>query len=100
MIRVLQGSATVAMITAAGLVAPLVESAGQPDPFAALVTLAIAAGATIASHVNDSGFWIVTRFLGLSTAESLRTWTVLETVIGVAGLVFILITQSLIRLIG
>jgi Gnt-I system low-affinity gluconate transporter len=99
-IRVLQGSATVAMITAAGLVAPLVESAGQPDPFAALVTLAIAAGATIASHVNDSGFWIVTRFLGLSTAESLRTWTVLETVIGVAGLAFILIAQSLIHLVG
>jgi Gnt-I system low-affinity gluconate transporter len=85
---------------AAGLVAPLVESAGQPEPFAALVTLAIAAGATIASHVNDSGFWIVTRLLGLSTAESLRTWTVLETVIGVAGLAFILIAQSLIRLVG
>lgn len=80
--------------------APLVESAGQSEPFAALVTLAIAAGATIASHVNDSGFWIVTRLLGLSTAESLRTWTVLETVIGVAGLAFILIAQSLIRLVG
>lgn len=99
-IRVLQGSATVAMITAAGLVAPLVESAGEPEPFAALVTLAIAAGATIASHVNDSGFWIVTRFLGLSTAESLRTWTVLETVIGVAGLAFILLAHWAISLVG
>ncbi|MFM1903262.1 MAG: hypothetical protein RLZZ440_1162 [Planctomycetota bacterium] len=98
-IRVLQGSATVAMITAAGLVAPLVASSGQPAPFPALVTLAIAAGATIASHVNDSGFWIVTRFLGLSTAESLRTWTVLETVIGVAGLAFILLAHGLIQLL-
>lgn len=99
-IRVLQGSATVAMITAAGLVAPLVASAGQPEPFPALVTLAIAAGATVASHVNDSGFWIVTRFLGLTTAESLRTWTVLETVIGVAGLAFILLAQWAIRLVS
>jgi Gnt-I system low-affinity gluconate transporter len=98
-IRVLQVSATVAMITAAGLVAPLVASSGQSDPFPALVTLAIAAGATIASHVNDSGFWIVTRFLGLSTAESLRTWTVLETVIGVAGLAFILLAHTLIQLL-
>ena len=99
-IRLLQGSATVAMITAAGLVAPLVEAAGQPEPFAALVTLAIAAGATIASHVNDSGFWLVGRFLGLSTGETLRTWTVLETIIAVAGLTFILVAYGLVGLGG
>ena len=90
-IRLLQGSATVAMITAAGLVAPLVAAAGRPEPFPALMTIAIAAGGTIASHVNDSGFWLVCRFLGLSVRDALRTWTVLETVIAVAGLVFVLL---------
>ena len=98
-IRLLQGSATVAMITAAGLIAPLVQTSGQPEPFAALVTLAIAAGATIASHVNDSGFWLVGRFLGLTTGETLRTWTVLETIISVLGLVFILTAQGLLGLL-
>jgi Gnt-I system low-affinity gluconate transporter len=90
-IRLLQGSATVAMITAAGLVAPMVEAAGRPEPFAALVTIAIAAGATIASHVNDSGFWLVGKFLGLTVSETLRSWTVLETIISVAGLFFVLL---------
>ena len=88
-IRVLQGSATVAMITAAGLVAPLVTASGQPEPFAALVTIAIASGASVASHVNDSGFWLVGKFLGLSVGETLKTWTVQETIIGVLGLVFV-----------
>ena len=88
-IRVLQGSATVAMITAAGLIAPLVTASGQPEPFAALVTIAIASGASVASHVNDSGFWLVGKFLGLSVGETLKTWTVQETIIGVLGLVFV-----------
>ena len=88
-IRVLQGSATVAMITAAGLVAPLVTASGQPEPFAALVTIAIASGASVASHVNDSGFWLVGKFLGLSVGETLKTWTVQETIIGVLGLIFV-----------
>jgi len=94
-IRLLQGSATVAMITAAGLIAPLIQSSGQPEPFAALATLAIAAGATIASHVNDSGFWLVGRFLGLTTGETLRTWTLLETIISVVGLIFIIAAHGL-----
>jgi Gnt-I system low-affinity gluconate transporter len=93
-IRVLQGSATVAMITAAGLVAPLVETAGRPEPFAALVTIAIASGGTVASHVNDSGFWLVGKFLGLSVGDTLRTWTVQETIIGVLGLVFVIIIAA------
>jgi len=94
LIRVLQGSATVAMITAAGLVAPLVESAGRPEPFAALVTVAIASGGTVASHVNDSGFWLVGKFLGLSVGDTLRTWTVQETIIGVLGLVFVIMIAA------
>jgi Gnt-I system low-affinity gluconate transporter len=93
-IRVLQGSATVAMITAAGLVAPLVESAAHPEPFAALVTIAIASGGTVASHVNDSGFWLVGKFLGLSVGDTLRTWTVQETIIGVVGLVFVVLIAA------
>jgi Gnt-I system low-affinity gluconate transporter len=93
-IRVLQGSATVAMITAAGLVAPLVESAAHPEPFAALVTIAIASGGTVASHVNDSGFWLVGKFLGLSVGDTLRTWTVQETIIGVLGLVFVVVIAA------
>jgi Gnt-I system low-affinity gluconate transporter len=94
-IRVLQGSATVAMITAAGLVAPLVTASGQPEPFAALVTIAIASGASVASHVNDSGFWLVGKFLGLSVGETLKTWTVQETIIGVLGLVFVVCIAAL-----
>ena len=93
-IRLLQGSATVAMITAAGLVAPLVAAAGRPEPFPALVTIAIAAGGTIASHVNDSGFWLVSRYLGLSVRDTLRTWTVLETVIAVSGLAWVLLIAA------
>lgn len=93
-IRVLQGSATVAMITAAGLVAPLVETAARPEPFPALMTIAIAAGASIASHVNDSGFWLVSKFLGLSVGETLATWTIVETIVAVAGLVFVLLLAA------
>ncbi|MBL7193357.1 MAG: gluconate transporter, partial [Pirellulales bacterium] len=103
-IRVLQGSATVAMITAAGLVAELIspgagaasgiaEAASHPAWFPALAVLAIAAGASIASHVNDSGFWLVGRFLGLTVGETLRTWTIVETIVAVAGLVFILLAH-------
>lgn len=105
-IRVLQGSATVAMITAAGLVAELIspgvaadaagvaaEAATTPAWFPALAVLAIAAGASIASHVNDSGFWLVGRFLGLSVGETLRTWTIVETIVAVAGLGFILLAH-------
>jgi Gnt-I system low-affinity gluconate transporter len=105
-IRVLQGSATVAMITAAGLVAELIspgagadaaggiaEAAAHPAWFPALAVLAIAAGASIASHVNDSGFWLVGRFLGLTVGETLRTWTIVETIVAIAGLVFILLAH-------
>jgi Gnt-I system low-affinity gluconate transporter len=104
-IRVLQGSATVAMITAAGLVAELFippeaasataeQAVTTPAWMPALATLAIAAGASIASHVNDSGFWLVGRFLGLSVGETLRTWTIVETIVAIAGLGFILLTAS------
>lgn len=84
-VRVTQGSATVAMITAAGILAPIMISFEISDPQKALIVLAIAAGSTILSHVNDSGFWLVSRYFGMSEKDTLRSWTVMETIISVVG---------------
>jgi H+/gluconate symporter-like permease len=88
-VRVSQGSATVSMVTAAGLVAPLVQAGNLSAPAIGLVTIAIACGATVLSHVNDSGFWLVSRYLGLSENNTLKTWTVMETIIGVVGFIVV-----------
>lgn len=85
LVRIAQGSATVAMITAAGLVAPLAQTLGLQGPALGLVVIAIAAGATILSHVNDSGFWLVNRYFGLDVKDTLRSWTVMETLIALVG---------------
>jgi Gnt-I system low-affinity gluconate transporter len=84
-VRVAQGSATVAMVTAAGIVAPVIQAGSYPPPMLGALTIAIAAGATVLSHVNDSGFWLVSRFLGMSEAETLRSWTVMVTLWGWSG---------------
>ncbi|MEJ2871497.1 GntP family permease [Actinomycetospora sp. OC33-EN08] len=84
-LRVAQGSATVALLTTAALVAPAVATAGMSGFDVALVVIAIAAGSTALSHVNDSGFWLVGRFLQMDVWTTLRTWTVMETLIGVIG---------------
>ena len=84
-VRVVQGSATVAMITAAGIMAPIVASANQSAFQVALLVIAIAAGGSVLSHVNDSGFWLVSRFLRISEAETLKTWTVTSTAVGTTG---------------
>lgn len=84
-VRVTQGSATVAMITAAGILAPIMVSFDISDPHRALIVLSIAAGATTLSHVNDSGFWLVSRYFGMSEKDTLRSWTVMETIISVVG---------------
>lgn len=84
-IRITQGSATVAMITAAGMVAPIVSGFGLSSPEKALIVIAIAAGASILSHVNDSGFWLVNKYLGLTEKETLQSWTVMETIVSVTG---------------
>ena len=89
-VRVSQGSATVSMVTAAGLVAPVFENGDYGDPVVGLTTIAIAAGATVLSHVNDSGFWLVGRFLGMDEEQTLRTWTVMETIVGVTGFLVVL----------
>jgi Gnt-I system low-affinity gluconate transporter len=91
LVRVAQGSATVAMITAGGLVAPLVTAAGYNGTLSSLTVVAIGSGAIVASHVNDSGFWLVNRYLGLSEAETLKSWTVISTIVGVTGFVATLI---------
>ena len=84
-VRVTQGSATVAMITAAGILAPIMLSFDISEPHKALIVLAIAAGATTLSHVNDSGFWLVNRYFGMSEKDTLRSWTVMETIISFIG---------------
>ena len=88
-LRVAQGSATVALTTAAGLMAPTIEaSSGLTSIDLTLIVIAIAGGATVLSHVNDSGFWLVGRFLGMDEKTTLKTWTVMETLIGTIGFVF------------
>lgn len=84
-VRVTQGSATVSMIAASSLIAPAVDAAALGDMHKALVVISIAAGATILSHVNDSGFWIVNRYFGMTEKQTLQTWTVVTTVISVVG---------------
>ncbi len=87
-LRISLGSATVAALTTAGLVIPML---GQTDVNLALVVLATGAGSVIASHVNDAGFWMFKEYFGLSMKETFATWTLLETIISVAGLGFILL---------
>ncbi len=82
-VRVAQGSATVAMVTAAGLMAGMTEDLSQPQ--LALVVVAIAAGATAISHVNDSGFWLVSRYMMMTEKQTFQTWTVISTVVSGVG---------------
>ena len=86
-VRILQGSATVAMITAAGITAPLLNLGVTTAPQLAILVIAIASGATIFSHVNDSGFWLVKQYLGLTEKETFKSWTVMTTLIAIIGLV-------------
>lgn len=85
-VRIVQGSATVAMITAAGLVAPLLEGAVVPPAQLACIVIAIASGASIFSHVNDSGFWLVGQYLGLTERQTFRSWTVMTTLLALTGM--------------
>ncbi|MFJ9812033.1 GntP family permease [Streptomyces sp. NPDC101158] len=84
-LRVAQGSATVAIVTTAGIVLPLVEGGGHSQAFLALVIMAVSAGSIFASHVNDGGFWIVSKYFGISERDTLKSWTVLESVLSLAG---------------
>ncbi|MFF1694125.1 GntP family permease [Streptomyces sp. NPDC058257] len=84
-LRVAQGSATVAIVTTAGIVAPLLSEGDHSQAFVALVIMAISAGSIFASHVNDGGFWMVSKYFGISERDTLKTWTVLESVLSLAG---------------
>ncbi|HEY8163946.1 MAG TPA: gluconate:H+ symporter [Gemmatimonadaceae bacterium] len=86
LIRVATGSATVAMTTAAGIVAPI--ALATPGTDAQLLVLATGAGSLVLSHVNDAGFWLIKEFFNMTVPQTLKTWTVAETIIGVAGLGF------------
>ena len=84
LVRILQGSATVAMITAAGVVAPLMASSLVGIDKAFLV-ISIAAGASILSHVNDSGFWLVSKYVGLDEKQTFKSWTVMTVLLSLTG---------------
>jgi Gnt-I system low-affinity gluconate transporter len=90
-VRVAQGSATVSMVTAAGLMSPLISTLGLEGPVLGLMVISIAAGATVFSHVNDSGFWLVNRYFGLDVKDTLKSWTMMETLIGFVGFAVVFI---------
>ncbi|UCE69234.1 MAG: gluconate transporter [Flavobacteriaceae bacterium] len=91
-IRVSVGSATVAGLTAAGIVLPLIGNSGiAPE----LMVLAIGSGSLMLSHVNDSGFWLFKEYFNLTVADTLRTWTLMETTVGVMGLAGVLILNAI-----
>jgi len=92
-IRVCVGSATVAGLTAAGIVLPMVSN---PGVNAELMVLAIGSGSLMLSHVNDGGFWLFKEYFNLSVKDTLRTWTVMETTVGVMGLIGVLILNTFI----
>jgi len=84
LIRLATGSATVATVTAAGIVAPL--ATGLAPTQLSLVVLAVGAGSLFFSHVNDAGFWLVKEYFGLTVGQTIKTWSIMETVVSVVGL--------------
>jgi GntP family gluconate:H+ symporter len=94
LIRVATGSATVAMTTSAGIVAPI--AAAVPGTNAELLVLATGAGSLVLSHVNDPGFWLIKEFFNMTVPQTLKSWTVSETIIGIAGLAFTMLLGALV----
>ena len=94
LIRIATGSATVATITGAGIVAPLATMV--PGVNRELLVLATGAGSLILSHVNDAGFWLVKQYFNMSVAETFKTWTVMETLISVVAIVFIMLLSMVV----
>lgn len=93
-IRVCLGSATVAGLTAAGIMAPLVVASSSINPN--LMVLAIGAGSLMCSHVNDSGFWMYKEYFNLSLRDTFKSWTAMETIVGVAGLLGVLLLDLMV----
>ncbi|RSM85734.1 gluconate transporter [Kibdelosporangium aridum] len=94
LIRLATGSATVATVTASGILAPLVGTLSPGET--SLLVLAIGAGSLFFSHVNDAGFWMVKEYFGLTVGQNIKTWSLMETVISVCGLVFVLLLNLII----
>ncbi|GHH77094.1 GntT/GntP/DsdX family permease [Promicromonospora soli] len=94
LIRIATGSATVATITAAGIMAPL--AAGLDPTQAALLVLAIGAGSVFLSHVNDAGFWLVKEYFGMTVGQTFKTWSLMESVLSVVALLVVLVLGAFI----
>jgi gluconate transporter len=91
--RIAQGSATVAIITAAGIIAPLVKS--MPGYSPEMVLLAVCCGGTILSHVNDAGFWLVNEYCGMEVPQTLKSWTVMKVITSITGFSLVMAAQAL-----
>ena len=89
LLRLSVGSATVACVTAASIMAPIATA--LPNANKDLLVVAIGAGSLIASHVNDGGFWLVKEYFNMTVAETVVTWTMLETIVSIVGLVGVLL---------
>ncbi|GEP36095.1 hypothetical protein NSZ01_38630 [Nocardioides szechwanensis] len=94
LIRLATGSATVATITASALVVGLAEGLSQGET--SLVVLAVGAGSVFFSHVNDAGFWLVKEYFGISVGQTIKTWSAMETILSVTGLIFVLLLNIVI----
>lgn len=93
-VRIIQGSATVSMLTASGLILPILQTMHLNGMQLAVVTLAIGGGSIVCSHVNDSGFWLASRYLRMTEKQTLQTWTVMETIVGCTGGIIALIISA------
>jgi Gnt-I system high-affinity gluconate transporter len=92
-LRIALGSATVAAITAGGIVAPIIATTGvSPE----LMVIAVGSGSVIFSHVNDPGFWLFKEYFNLTIGETIRAWSGLETVISLCGLIGCLLLQNVV----
>ena len=89
LIRLATGSATIATITASSLILGLVDGLSSGE--LSLVVLAIGAGSVFFSHVNDAGFWLVKEYFGMSVGQTIKTWSIMETVLSVSGLIVVLL---------
>jgi len=93
--RIAQGSATVAIITAAGIVAPLVKD--MPGYTPEMILLALCCGGTVLSHVNDAGFWLVNQSFGMTVPQTLRSWTVMKVITSFVGIAIVMAAQAILH---
>ncbi|RXK34143.1 hypothetical protein BBD39_03655 [Arsenophonus endosymbiont of Bemisia tabaci Asia II 3] len=84
-VRIIQGSATVACLTTIGLILPVISELGYSGAQLAALAVCISGGSIILSHVNDSGFWLFSKFTGAIEGHTLKTWTLMETILGTVG---------------